>query len=96
MNREVKYLKRFSIDETLVVLISSSGIFLNINNTSNYIVNNSIKCFRLAVSSATSILQGALNLNQSFQLNSTNYNVIELLYLAVLADAVEELVNMSG
>ena len=92
-NSGVEYLKRFSNDQTLVVLISSSGRSLNIINAAKYCIKNSIECFGLAGFGTTSSLQGTLNPNHCFQLNSTNYNVIELLHLAVLLDAVEELMN---
>ena len=92
-NSGVEYLKRFSNDETLVVLISSSGKSSNIVNAASYCVNNSIECFGLSGFGTKSILQETLIPNHCFQLNSTNYNVIELIHLAVLLDAVEELMN---
>ncbi len=90
-NSGVEFLKRFSDIETMVILISSSGKSLNILNSAKYCIQNKIKCFGLAGFGEKSLLFDVLETNCCLQVNSKNYNVVEILHLAVLLDAVEEL-----
>ena len=87
----VEYIKRFSTHGDTVILISSSGKSQNIINAAKFCTLEKISCFGLGGFGATSSLSKLLQPGNSLQINSENYNVIELMHLAVLLDIVEDL-----
>jgi len=87
----VEFIKRFSSPGDTVILISSSGKSLNIINAAEFCLTENIACFGLGGFGSSSPLSKILKPEMALQINSDNYNVIELMHLAILLDVVENL-----
>jgi D-sedoheptulose 7-phosphate isomerase len=90
-NAGLEYIKRYKTESTIVLLISSSGKSSNILNAAKYCKTHRIECYGLAGFGKESILSTLIETDLMLQIDSDNYNVIELTHLAVLLDAIERL-----
>lgn len=89
----VQFIKRFSSPGDTVILISSSGKSVNIINAAKFCLSENIACFGLGGFGLSSPLSKILKPEMALQINSDNYNVIELMHLAILLDVVENLLH---
>jgi D-sedoheptulose 7-phosphate isomerase len=90
-NAGVEYIKRYKNKSTIVILISSSGASANILNAAKYCMSNGIECYGLAGFGEQSPLSDLIEPDLMLQIDSRNYNVVELTHLAVLLDTIEHL-----
>jgi len=89
-NSGVEFIDRFCRRGTIVILISSSGRSPNILKSAEYCKTRNIPTFALAGFGIESPLQRLNGDERTFQVDSDNYNFIELSHLAVLLNVVEE------
>lgn len=84
-NAFVQYLKEFSQEESLVILISSSGNSVNIKNCAEYCTINKRKFILLTGFNSTNIVRSFLNKAQlEFWVDSTDYGVVECIHEIIL------------
>ena len=85
-NAYTKYIEHFTTDQTLVILISSSGNSVNILNAAQYCIENNIPIIILSGFSNTNKLN--INFGQksllSFYVDSNDYGVVECIHELIL------------
>lgn len=84
-NAFVQYLKEFSQEESLVILISSSGNSKNIKNCAEYCVNNKRKFILLTgFDKNNSIKMFSDKAELEFWVDSTDYGIVESIHEIIL------------
>ena len=84
------FLEHFADEDTLVILISSSGESANIINCANYCVDKKLKMITLSGHKPENKLReiGTFNGNLSFWVDSTDYGIVEITHEAILHSVI--------
>jgi D-sedoheptulose 7-phosphate isomerase len=88
-NAYVKFIEHFADEDTLVILISSSGNSSNIINSANYCIDNNVKLVVLSGFKKDNKLNSLSKKTLlSFWVDSEDYGVVEITHEAILHSVI--------